>query len=71
MWSFEAAGVEVIGRSFPNTFVQAPLLAGESLIPDTLQTTWSVGYAYNGLGQRVSETDPGNVTVAYGVNALG
>jgi RHS repeat-associated protein len=47
------------------------LLTGESLIPDTLMTTWSIGYGYNGLGQRVSETDPGNVTVAYGVNALG
>ena len=49
------------------------LLTGESQIPDTLQTTWSIGYGYNGLGQVVSETDPGpgNVTVNYGVNALG
>ncbi|QNN47083.1 hypothetical protein H9L17_02640 [Thermomonas brevis] len=47
------------------------LLAGESQIPDTLQTAWSIGYGYNSLGQLVSETDPGSVTVNYTVNAFG
>ncbi len=47
------------------------LLTGESQSPDTQQTTWNIGYGYNGLGQVVNETDPGNVTVNYTVNALG
>ena len=47
------------------------LLVGEGQVPDALQTTWSVGYGYNDRGQLVTETDPGNVTVNYSLNALG
>ncbi|MCO5214521.1 MAG: hypothetical protein M9936_32905 [Caldilinea sp.] len=47
------------------------LLTEESMVPDAPQGAWSIGYGYDPLGHLVSETDPGNVTVNYSVNALG
>lgn len=46
------------------------LLTTETTVPDGAQA-WSTGYVYNTLGNVVTETRPGSVTLAYTVNALG
>ncbi len=53
------------------TYNKRRLLTGESMVPDTVQTGWGVGYGYNSLGQVTSETTPASVSVNYTVNALG
>lgn len=53
------------------TYNKRRLLTGESMVPDTVQLGWGVGYGYNSLGQVVSEAYPASVTVNYTVNALG
>ena len=47
------------------------LITGESMVPDTLQPGWGMGYGYNNLGQVISEAYPAQVVVNYTVNALG
>lgn len=47
------------------------LLISEGLTPDALQSGWGIGYGYDGLGNRITETTPGNVVLTYSVNALG
>jgi RHS repeat-associated protein len=53
------------------TYNKRRLLVGESMVPDTLQPGWGIGYGYNALGQVVSEAYPASVSVSYTVNALG
>lgn len=61
------------GNSVTNayTYNNRRLLTGESMVPDTLQLGWAMGYGYNSLGQVITETSPGSVSVNYSVNALG
>lgn len=53
------------------TYNKRRLLSGESMVPDTVQLSWGIGYGYNPLGQVVSEAYPASVSVNYTVNALG
>jgi len=53
------------------TYNNRRLLSGESMVPDTLQPGWGMGYGYNSLGQVTSEAYPAAVVVNYTVNALG
>lgn len=53
------------------TYNKRRLLTGESMVPDTVQLGWGMGYGYNGLGQVISESYPAGVLVNYTVNALG
>ena len=53
------------------TYNKRRLLSGESMVPDTAQPGWGVGYGYNGLGQVIAETYPASFSVNYTVNALG
>lgn len=53
------------------TYNKRRLLTGESMVPDTVQLGWGVGYGYNNLGQVTAETYPASVSVNYTVNALG
>ena len=47
------------------------LLTGESVTPDAVLSARAIGYGYNSLGQRITETTPDNVVLTYSVNALG
>ncbi len=53
------------------TYNKRRLLTGESMVPDTVQLGWAMGYGYNSLGQVTTETYPASVQVSYTVNALG
>lgn len=77
-WAYTADGLPSTvttansGTTVTNTYAynKRRLLTSESMAPDAAQS-WSIGYTYDALGQRVLETRPGSVTVAYAVNALG
>ena len=53
------------------TYNKRRLLSGESMVPDTVQLGWGMGYGYDNLGQVTAETYPASVSVNYTVNALG
>lgn len=61
------------GNEVTNSYVynNRRLLTGEGMLPDTVQTSWAIGYGYDGLGHITTETRPGSVTLTYAVNALG
>jgi RHS repeat-associated protein len=61
------------GNTVTNTYTynKRRLPTGESMVPDTVQLGWGVGYGHNALGHVVSEAYPAGVAVNYTVNALG